>query len=180
MTQATQTDLKNPHIPLCFDTSAVFGKSGAPKDLGVIRKRFPTRLLIIPSIVAAERIRQLRADFGTGFNWQLIHNFLDDPKLNLQIYPFAGSTVRARRSHNERTISYWLDVVGAIDKDEWKKREKGRFADHAIFAIARESGSILVTSENQTGSGLRQQVELSGYQPGMATMQVILDACNSR
>jgi len=58
---------RDPLVPLCFDTSAIFGKVSFASFLGRVRRTFPARRLILPAWVVAERSRQLHEEYGNQF-----------------------------------------------------------------------------------------------------------------
>jgi hypothetical protein len=145
----------DPSIPLCFDTNALYRPAAARKLLERTRARFPARDLLMPVWVIAERTRQLRQQFGSAYNNNLINDFLDDRTLALKIVAFD----------REVAMTHWLDIVSVYDKAAWQERERSRFADHGIYASARARAALLVTGDEE----LRQRLTADNYLPGTIT-----------
>lgn len=173
MSQAEEGDIRDPKIPLCFDTSAIWSEH-IYRALRKVRGTFPERALLLPVIVVAERARQLRVKYGDGFNWQMIKNFIDNAYLRLDVIAFERTTVvPAGEPPPGAAESPWLSVVGRFEEKTWEAAERARFADHAVYATARAAGAILVVEDKP----FRRQVETDGYSPGAITMERLLDAC---
>lgn len=142
-------------IPFCFDTNAIYGEREGPYFLEHIRDRFPTRRLLIPIWVVAERCRQLKVKRKDKFKRSLIESFLANPDLKVEVLAFDQETA----------LSSWLDVVGRFSDKEWdwkgqppeKPRpcaERCRTGDHIVHALALTHGALLVTDDK----GLLKQV----------------------
>lgn len=162
MTSAEQ--LRDPSIPLCFDANVIGPRARLnPRPfLDKIRRRGPSRPLIVPAIVVAESVRQLYKRFGDAYNPHLIQVFLDDSVINLKVVDFDRRTAEL----------HWLACVGRFTEEDWRKGQRARFADHAVYAIARSVGAILITQETE----LREQMEKDNYQPGWATQEELQQA----
>lgn len=147
--------LLDPRVPLCFDTSSVFGVRHGPELLRAVRKKFPERELILPAWVIAERARQLRSQLGERFDPQLIRAFLFDPELNLRLADFTTET----------TLRGWLAVTTELPGPwGWEGlplppnrpcAQRCRSGDYFVAAIAASHDAVLVTDDHN----LRQQMQ---------------------
>ena len=166
--------LDDESVPLCFDTSAVFGSREAPRFLRQVRDRFPGRMLIIPAWVVAERVRQLRIKYGNEFDPSMIRReFLNAKTLDLFVAPFDEDVA----------LLGWVEVTGRFTDEEWSwenhplKRssknlpcaERCRSGDHAIYATASAHRALLVTNDD----GLLEQVKRDGYLPGAVSKECL-------
>ena len=166
---AVQKVLSNNDIALCFDTSAIYGNRVGPALLEAIRERFPTRKLLIPAWVVAEKTRDLKAIHGPDFRLEEIEGFLQDDELDLNIVAFDENV----------SLNGWLEVTERLGPKGWKweKRdlpkvrkeqpcaERCRSGDYIVYAIARTHKALLVTEDKE----LREQVERDGTYPGVIT-----------
>lgn len=154
--------VRDPSIPLCFDTNVLYHPAAARRLLARTRARFPTRDLLMPVWVIAEKTRQLRQQFGSSYDSNLINDFLDDPVVALKIVHFD----------REIAMTHWLDVVSVYDNVAWEERERARFADHGVYTSARAHAAILVTRDEE----LRRRVVADNYLPGTITGDELLAA----
>jgi len=166
--------IDNENIPLCFDTSAIFGEKTAKSFLTSVRKRFPNRKLLIPTWVVAERSRQLKLERGNKFDLSKIRGFLDDSEIKSELVGFDREIVM--RLEGNKLQSDWLKVVSQFGDQEWawEKRplpkenkdqpcaQRCRTGDHIVYAIALRHGALLVTEDKQ----LLAQVLKDGAYPG--------------
>ena len=92
----------------------------------------------IPTLVHAERIRQIAEQYGSSFAIDVVRQFVADARFEL--LPLAAG-------HAEAVADVWLQLkqIGVDDK-YWQAH---RF-DIVLCAVARSSGYTLVTEE--TGS----------------------------
>jgi hypothetical protein len=151
----------DPSIPLCFDTNVVFVNGATRRFLDRIRERFPTRHMLLPALVIAERTRQLREKYRESYDPLQVDNFLNDDKLKLKVVSF----------NRILATTHWLDVVSIYDKKAWQERERSRFADHGIYASARARSAILVTGDGE----LRARLLADNYTPGTITADELGD-----
>lgn len=164
MSSSPIENVRDPSIPLCFDTCALPGRKspGALKFLRRIRKCFPQRDLLLPAFVIAEAIRQLKLDLmeqGIQYDQIFVDNFLNDRDLAIKIIDF----------NRDVTYPHWLDVVGCYTDADWDETQKARFADHGMYASARARGAILVTNDKK----LRRTIKGDGYHPGAITKDAL-------
>ncbi len=148
-------NLLDPAIPLCFDTSAIFGVRQGPALLRDVRKRFPERELILPAWVIAERVRQLRSQMGLRFDPQVIRAFLSDAELNLRLAEFnadAALTGWLAVTSDLPGLWGWEGLTHAVERP---CAQRCRSGDYFVAAIAASHGAILVTDDH----GLRQQMQ---------------------
>lgn len=143
--------IADPDIPLCFDTNAIFGKVFPARFVRTVRERFPRRPLLIPVIVVAESVRQLKVAYQDRFNVNMIRSFLRMPEYGLEVVAFD----------EEVTLDSWLAVTGRFSEVEWE-RERCRTGDHMIYALARSRNALLVTGDKP----LRKQIAKDGVYPG--------------
>lgn len=151
--------LRDPSIALCFDTSVIGPRAGLnPRPFfDAIRRRGPNRPLIVPAIVVAESVRQLHQRFGDQYNPRLIQGFIDDPNIKLDVASFDRHTAEI----------HWLHCVHRFTEEDWRRVQRARFADHAVYAVTRSVGAILITADD----ALQLQLSADNYQPGWATKE---------
>lgn len=151
---ASDLDLLNEEVPLCFDTSAIYGQRGARRLLQTLRDRFPSRRLIVPALVVSERVRQLKEEFDRSerkFDVEMVKGFLQDPRLRLEITAYD----------HEIALGAWVDLAAGLPDQVWKPYfeikktldrrpcgERCRAGDHLIQATARQHQAILVTNDD--------------------------------
>lgn len=142
-------------VPLCFDTCAMWGfGSRNDKDLPtLVRGRFPERTLLVPAYVVAELARQVSIGEHGKRTLVILKGYLTRPELKLRIIGLGSN------GSGMQWMNSWIDVVGRFDAGTWKSKEKARFADHLVHAMARWHGpAVLVTDDGK----LREQVEALG------------------
>lgn len=92
----------------------------------------------IPTLVHAERVRQIADQYGSGFAIDVVRQFIADARFDL--LPLTAE-------HAETVAEVWLQLPEPDStKDYWRAH---RF-DIILCAIARSTGYTLVSSE--TGS----------------------------
>lgn len=92
----------------------------------------------IPTLVHAERIRQIAEQYGGSFAVDVVRQFITDARFDL--LPLAPE-------HAEAVAEIWLQLrQGGANEDTWRAH---RFAI-VLCTVARSSGYTLVTQE--TGS----------------------------
>lgn len=158
-------------VPLCFDTSAIFGLRAGPRLLLKTRERFPQRSLLVPAWVVAERARQIKVEQGARFNPARLRSFLEDEDLRIEVPVFD----------REVALGAWLAVVGRFSNDQWRGGEQAqeqrpcaercRLGDHIVFAFAVAHGALLVTGDG----GLLEQVERDKAKPGCIHLKILMD-----
>ncbi len=148
------SELLDPAIPLCFDTSAVFGTTSGPALLHSVRARYPKRELILPSWTVAERVRQLRQDLGHKFDPSVVRGFLRDPNLKLKLSEFSA----------EVALDSWVAVTAQLPGHwSWEGlpesrrpcAQRCRAGDYLVAAIAAFNDAILVTDDKALSAQMR-------------------------
>jgi predicted nucleic acid-binding protein len=161
--------LQQADMPLCFDTSAIYGNVEGARLLQKVRDQFPRRELIIPAWVVAEKLRHMRQRMGANFRMSLVESFLSDQDLRLRVVSFSLKTA----------TDAWLGVVKNFTDDEWRWErlpkeytprpcaQRCRTGDHIVYAVAREHRALLVTRDD----GFIAQVQRDVYLPGAVHIQ---------
>lgn len=107
----------------------------------------------IPTLVHAERIRQIAEQYGGSFAIDVVRQFIVDARFDL--LPLATN-------HAEAVADIWLQLrQGGASEDTWRAH---RF-DIVLCAVARASGYTLVTDE--TGShfaSISDRIDLAGLE----------------
>ncbi|MCB0231747.1 MAG: PIN domain-containing protein [Anaerolineae bacterium] len=112
--------------------------------------------VFIPTLVHAERIRQIAEQYGEDFAIDVVRQFIADARFDL---------LPLTTEHAEELGDVWLQLqVTGCDEAYWHKH---RF-DIVICAIARSSGYTLVTDE--TGS----HFDLLSDRINMTELQTVL------
>lgn len=146
------TALTDENVPLCFDTSAVYGTGQSVELLDDCRGTWPHRRIIIPAIVVAEQVRHWMDKQNRPFNRSMFESFLS----NYEVAGFDGTVA----------LESWHEVLRQLqpqNRDEpWVWRfdkppapltrtraracaQVCRWPDHAINAICRCHRALLVT-----------------------------------
>ena len=107
----------------------------------------------IPTLVHAERIRQIAEQYGGSFAIDVVRQFIADARFNL--LPLTSE-------HAEALAEIWLQLRrGGANETTWRAH---RF-DILLCAVARASGYTLVTEE--TGSHFAvvpDRIDISGLE----------------
>jgi len=133
--------------PLSFATSSAF----TAKSIRRLRDAFPARELLLPAVVIAERLRQLRVKHGDNFDPELIDQFLNDSYLALLIAPFKQSVGERFAELAASLGTSWIPVWPEQRRNVAKHPcgERCRWVDHAVTALAKATGAILVTRDTR-------------------------------
>jgi predicted nucleic acid-binding protein len=112
----------------------------------------------IPTLVHAERIRQIAEQFGSSFAIDVVRQFIADARFDL--LPLATE-------HAEAVAEIWLQLrQSGANEDTWRAH---RF-DIVLCAVASASGYTLVTEE--TGS----HFAVVPYRLDISGLEALLDS----
>jgi len=145
----------DPSVPLCFDTSALYGFKTSVKFLHQCRKTWPTRDLLIPSIVVAEQVRHWIKERGPDtYDATKFDSFLENykvPGFDRDVATNSWHTVLASLRPEPPTLWPWrYDEKPALLQREQHEScaQVCRWPDHGIRSIAQHHGAILVTDDH--------------------------------
>jgi predicted nucleic acid-binding protein len=148
--------LDQPDVPIYFDTTALWRQ----RIIAALRARFPGRSLCVPTVAHFERVRQLRFQFGEGFDDGEIQAFIETHALTVvEFTRHAADLVAEMACRVEDDGLPWVPP-SLQDVDHQPCGQRCRLGDYAIAATAKVGHGLLLTSDREMLNAFKHHPDL--------------------